>query len=271
MLVMNMRNKLLLIILIFFLGTAAFSKEKSETFVVEAVTEEETVSASFEMVKIPGKNYFVGKTEVTCEVYEIVMGENPSSYAEGNFPVNTVNWYDCIVFCNRLSILLGKIPVYSVNGSTNPDDWDYSPHCGNSILGEIVQNLSADGFRLPSIKEWEHAASGGKSLAYLGSENLDDVAWYKNNSDFKIHEVALKAPNAYGLYDMSGNVWEWCQDLFQEDSKCYRVRKGGSVASGKELCEIRFTGHHYASRSQPCYSYFTFGFRIVKNNENRKG
>ena len=262
---LNMRNKLLSIILIFFLGTAAFSEDKSETFVVEAVTEDETVSAAFEMVKIPGKNYFVGKTEVTCEVYEIVMGENPSSYAEGNFPVNTVSWYDCIVFCNRLSILLGKIPVYSVNGSTNPDDWDYSPHGGSAISGEVVRHIRADGFRLLTVDEWEYAANGGQNFKYSGSDNPDEVAWFKDNSDYKSHEVATKSPNGYGLYDMSGNLWEWCWDKFKEDSNYYRIHKGGSVASGKELCEIKFSGHHYGSRSQPCYSYFSFGFRIVRN------
>ena len=100
------KTELLSIILSFFLAGFAFSEGKSERFIVEAATEEEKLSASFEMIEIPGKKYAMGKTEVTCEVYEIVMGENPSSYAEGNFPVNTVSWYDCIVFCNKLSLLL---------------------------------------------------------------------------------------------------------------------------------------------------------------------
>ena len=264
-LMLNMRNttSLLSIILCFFLLFPAVSQ--AESFTVEATIEEEKLSASFEMIEIPGKNYALGKTEVTCEVYEIVMGENPSSYAEGNFPVNTVNWYDCIVFCNRLSLLLGKIPVYSVNGSVNPDDWDYSPHGGSAITGEIVCHSRADGFRLPTVEEWEYSASGGQNFKYSGSDNPDEVAWFKDNSEYKSHEAGTKAPNAYGLYDMSGNLWEWCWDRFKEDSNYYRVHKGGSSASGKELCEIQFTGHHYGSRYQPCYSYYTFGFRIARN------
>ena len=237
----------------------------AETFTVSSTVDEKEVSASFEMIKIPGKKYFMGKTEVTCELYEIVMGKNPSSFAEEQCPVNNVSWYDCLVFCNRLSLMLGKKPVYSVNFSVNPDDWDYSPHGGSSIQGKILQNPKADGFRLSTEEEWEFAAKGGQTYKYPGGDNLDEFAWFKENSDFKLHKVAEKSPNAFGLYDMSGNVWEWCWNLFIEDSECYRIHKGGSCASGKELCEIKFTGRHYASRSQPCYSYCTFGLRIARN------
>lgn len=250
------------VILIFFI-LAAFSED--ESFLVNSVVEEEEISASFEMVKIPDTNYSIGKTEVTCELYEAVMGENPSAFAEGNFPVETVNWYDCIVFCNKLSLLLGKTPVYSVNGSLNPDDWNYSPHSGNSILGEVVQDVKSDGFRLPTVDEWEAAANGGQSFSYSGSNNLSEIGWFKDNSDYKLHEVSLKNPNGYGLYDMSGNVWEWCWNRFIEDSNHYRVRKGGSFSSSKDLCEIKFTGYHYGSRYQPCYSYYNFGFRIARS------
>ena len=152
-----------------------------------------------------------------------------------------------------------------MNGSVNPDDWDYSPHGGSAITGEIVCHSRADGFRLPTVEEWEYSASGGQNFKYSGSDNPDEVAWFKDNSEYKSHEAGTKAPNAYGLYDMSGNLWEWCWDRFKEDSNYYRVHKGGSSASGKELCEIQFTGHHYGSRYQPCYSYYTFGFRIARN------
>ena len=262
--VLNIANKLFSIIFLFFLSFPLFSE--TESFTVTASVEEEEVSAAFEMIKIPRRNYFVGKTEVTCEVYEIVMGENPSSYAEGNFPVNTVNWYDCIVFCNRLSLLLGKTPVYSVGDSSNPDDWDYSPHGGSSISADVVQDLNADGFRLLTVEEWEFAAKGGQAYKYSGSGNIDQVAWFKGNSEYKSHEAGTKTANGYGLYDMSGNVWEWCWDRLKKDSNYYRIHKGGSSASARELCEIGFSGHHYGSRYQPCYSYYTFGFRIGRTD-----
>ena len=163
---------------------------------------------------IPGKTFKTGKTEVTQTLYEAVMGENPSINKGGNLPVENVSWYDAIYFCNKLSVISGKQPVYAVRGSTDINSWNYTPHYKSKIgEKEITQNLQADGYRLPTGTEWEYAARGGEFSAYSGSNNLDEVAWNYNNSANKTHPVAQKKANAFGLYDMSGNVDEFIWGL----------------------------------------------------------
>nr|MCR4939581.1 SUMF1/EgtB/PvdO family nonheme iron enzyme [Treponemataceae bacterium] len=117
-----------------------------------------------------------------------------------------------LYFCNELSRLSGFTPVYSVNGETDVKKWDYVPHKGKSLNGEIDYNPSADGYRLPTIEEWRYAAKGGENYEYAGSYNLDEVGWHQENSGHRTHPVAQKKANGYGLYDMNGNVEEcvWC-------------------------------------------------------------
>ena len=145
-------------------------------------------------VKIPDKNYSVMKTEVTQKLYESIMGKNPSVFKGENNPVENVSWYDAIEFCNALSEYLGYEPVYTRDGSS------------------VTWNENANGFRLPTVEEWQYAAKGGQSYRYAGSDNLGSVGWYNGNSGNISHPVAQKKPNGYGLYDMSGNVCEWCWD-----------------------------------------------------------
>ncbi len=125
------------------------------------------------------KSYYIGQTEVTQALWTAVMGDNPSRYKNDKYPVMTVSFDNCQVFLNKLNELTGK------------------------------------NFRLPSVVEWQFAASGGnksKGYIYAGSNDLNKVAWYENNSDGKLHVVATKAANELGIYDMSGNVFEWCSD-----------------------------------------------------------
>lgn len=188
------------------------------------------------------------KTEVTQELYEVFMGENPSKFKGANNPVECVSWYDAIYFCNKLSVAKGYEPVYSVDGNTDITKW-------NSIKG-ITQNTSANGYRLPTVKEWQYAAKGGQDYTYAGSNEIHEVAWYDENSNKKTHPVAQKKANGYGVYDMSGNVSEWCWDSFSDR----RYFCGGSLSSDDNDCEVGFS-YDYPAHIQ----YDNIGFRIIRS------
>ena len=171
-------------------------------------------------------------------------------------------FYDNISFCNRLSEKCGYTPVYSVNGTTDVTKWNYTPHQEDEIKGEVTQNTFANGFRLPTIVEWEYAAKGGQNYKYAGSNNIDKVAWYDDNSGGTTLPVAQKKANGYGLYDMSGNVWEWCWD--DADTDGYRCIRGGDSGESADGCTVL---HWNCSRSvgEDAYSrYNDFGFRVVR-------
>ena len=230
------------------LGFRIVCKTASALFAFKASAQE------LDMVQIPGKNFKMLKTEVTQKLYEIVMGENPSEYNESNNPVEMVSWYDAIYFCNKLSMKKGLSPVYAVDGETDVTKWNYTPHKGKKLEGEVTQNTSASGFRLPTVEEWQYAARGGQNYEYSGSNNLDEVGWCSDNSGKRIHPVAQKKANGYGLYDMSGNVWEWCWDDYDGSD---RYLCGGNFHSGY-ACKV-----DYRFQSEAYGRYPTVGFRIV--------
>jgi len=207
------------------------------------------------MIDIPNKKYQMMNTEVTQKLYKSIMNENPSYFKGDDLPVENVSWYDAIYFCNKLSEKCGLTPVYAVDGKTYVESWQYIPHKSDSIEGEITQNTKADGFRLPTNDEWEYAAKGGQKYSYAGGNSVDTVAWYDGNSGGKTHSVAQKAPNNYGLYDMSGNVCEWVWNPYNS----YRYDRGGSWF-GVDYCRIdnKEFNHSYNQRSY-------LGFRIVRS------
>jgi len=192
--------------------------------------------------------FYMGQYPVTQNVWETMMGENPS-YFRGNYlPVEQVSWEDVQLFLEKLNVLL---------------------------------NLERDKrYRLPTEAEWEYAARGGpffQGLIYAGGERFDEVAWYDENSQNQTHEVGSKAPNELGIYDMSGNIWEWCQDWYGRDyyEECYnhgivtnskgtetgeyRVFRGGSWRSNPIRCRVAVRGYVAPSRR-----YRNLGFRLSR-------
>ena len=214
------------------------------------------------MVSIPGKTYSMLNTEVTQKLYTSIMGSNPSDFKGDYNPVENVSWYDAIYFCNKLSEKFGFTPVYAVDGKTDVVTWNYTPHNEKSIRGEVTQNTKANGFRLPTEEEWEYAARGGQNYIYSGSSNLDEVGWASEWWD-ETHSVAHKKANGYELYDMSGNVWEWCWDVDPSRSD-HRYKRGGSVYKDRNYgCQVNHRNSCWAHLQD---SYL--GFRIVCNSDN---
>lgn len=214
---------------------------------------------SIELIQIPDQNFCITKTEITQDFYQAVTGENPSTIKGNKFPVESVSWYDSIVFCNKLSIQQSKTPCYKVNGSTNPSDWNYTPHTHKSIEGTIEFDPAADGYRIPTMEEWDIAIKGGENFTYSGSEDVDTVAWTDCNSGETLHEVAQLKPNSYGVYDMSGNVFEWVWFIREDSSRYYR---GGSYFDSIRDAKCTAKKLNYASGQ-----FKTVGFRITCNKQ----
>ena len=208
------------------------------------------------------RDFYVGKYPVTQKLWKAVMGSNPSVWSERfgiegeDRPVDSVTWFDCIEFCNTLSKMKGKEPVYTIKGE------------------EVSCAWSANGYRLLSEAEWEYAAKANCSTVYAGSSSVDDVAWCKYNLRSRKERISQpvgqKKPNAFGLYDMSGNVCEWVWDWYgsYEDNGTERDPYGPSTGYGR----VYRGGSHntfeayirvsYRNERRPTASPSDFGFRL---------
>jgi formylglycine-generating enzyme required for sulfatase activity len=189
------------------------------------------------------KPFYLGVTEVTQEQYERVMGTNPSRFKGAQLPVEQVSWEDAVEFCRKLS----ELPAERSAGRV---------------------------YRLPTEAEWEYACrAGSKTRYYFGDDAsmLGEHAWYRSTADRKTHPVATKKPNAWGLYDMHGNVWQWCSDWLMRyytttavsdptgpATGSYRVARGGGWAVDARLCRSAYRG-----RGTPDFQSTGFGFRLA--------
>ncbi|WP_339222316.1 SUMF1/EgtB/PvdO family nonheme iron enzyme [Paenibacillus sp. FSL H8-0332] len=226
-------------------------------------------------------DFYIGKYEITQQEWLEVMKNNPSQFQGDKLPVESVTWYDAVEYCNERSVKEGLTPYYNIDKNTvdpnNTSERDF-------MKWTVTANEGADGYRLPTEAEWEYAAGGGqmsKSNPYSGSGNPEEVAWYWRNSGDQFltgdwnwpaiennhsqpRNTGLKQPNELGVYDMSGNVREWCWNWYGEgdsNSKAGSVRlvKGGGWIGGVNNTEVSFRG-----KFEPSSRGNDQGFRVVR-------
>ena len=233
------------------------------------------------------KPFYMGKYEVTQAEYEkycsYTGSSSPSSkYGDGdNYPAYYVSWYDTLVYCNKRSVAEGLTPCYSIDDSTDPKDWGTVPTLNDDTWNAVVCDWNANGYRLPTEAEWEYAARAGDntvdSFTYSGTSdvnNLGEYAWYPSNSNSTTYKVGTRKANAFGLYDMSGNVYEWCWNWFTDSydtgkeggsdptgasAGSDRVIRGGSWYGISDWCAVS-----YRSTLNPSRSDYFCGFRVVR-------
>ena len=202
-------------------------------------------------VKI-SRDVYIMKTEVTKELWYEVTRERKGAFqnCQRNCPVQEVSWFDAVTFANELSEYMDIKPCYTIS-QTN-----------------ITWDTSCTGYRLPTEDEWEIAASDG--YTYSGGHAINEVSWNLFNSDRKIHPVASKNPNSKGLYDMSGNVWEWVWEGRGNRNSTVstkirqRIRKGGSWSSGPNASEVSFRGYFDTQIHNP-----SVGLRLVRTSAEK--
>jgi formylglycine-generating enzyme required for sulfatase activity len=191
--------------------------------------------------------FLLSKFLITQDLYLEITKESPSTFKGAKRPVETVTWKDAITFCNLLSANASLKLCYSFNEEVE----------------EISFDPKADGYRLPTEAEWEYACKAGTIGIRYGE--LDSIAWYKDNSAQATHDVGMKEPNLWGLYDMIGNVWEWCSDIYDETVYgSYRIFRGGGWCDLERGCMAT-----NRRRSHPTsFKIDDLGFRIAKNISN---
>ncbi len=240
-------------------------------------------------------DFYIGKYEITQKQWQAETGQNPSYFWQcgEECPVENFNWYDALAFCNLLSRKYGYRPCYYTNPGYSTqfanNDWPLTTAPTNQT---IYWDRSANGFRLPSEAEWEYAARGGNVLSvqttYSGSNTINNVAWYSGNSvvsyspnlnGYGPSPTGLKTPNALGLYDMSGNVWEYCYDFYispypsASNQECNpagpatgtrRVARGGSFYANASFVRIAERADT-PTGTDPALSSQFIGIRLARN------
>ena len=209
--------------------------------------------------------FYMDVCEVTQESFQTMMGRNPSKWVDTARPVDRMSWYAALQYCNMRSTREGLKPCYD--------------------LETLQCDFAAGGYRLPTEAEWEYACRAGTTTRYSFGDDvgaLGDCAWFKKNSDGTTHPVKQKRPNPWGLYDMHGNVAEWCNDFYAEsyeadgaqdptgpESGEDRVLRGGSWKTSEESCRSSARDFAAPGLADTCFGYESYGFRCVRSAGDR--
>ena len=284
---MKYRVVAVLLISMLFHGCKRKAPESDSKAPSPSATESKTDSGA-EMVLLPGGRFLMGdeneidapphevvlspfyidRNLVTQAEYESVMGENPSRWKAGDNPVEQVRWSDAVRYCNKRSAGEGLQPCYDL------ETW----RC----------NFQANGYRLPTEAEWEYACRAGTKTAYYFGDNeskLSDHAWFEDNAGGKPRPVGGKPANPWGLYDMHGNVWQWCNDFYQVDyyqqspekdprgpkAGETKVVRGGAWKFSADSCRSGYRYNENPGYADVCFGYDIYGFRCVRNAADTTG
>jgi len=201
-------------------------------------------------------SFYIGRFPVTQAEFQEIMGRNPSTFRGPNLPVEQVSWFDAVEFSNRRSIRAGLTPAYTISGNT------------------VTWNREANGYRLPTEAEWEFACRAGTQTPFNSGTSASEVGWYAGNSRGRTHPVGQKQPNAWGLYDMHGNVLEWCWDWYgaypsesQTNPQGPNWGVGRVYRGGSWRFEANQTRSAFRFRNNPNLRLNFIGFRLARNAE----
>jgi formylglycine-generating enzyme required for sulfatase activity len=254
------------------------------TFQMGDYYDESWTGAETPVHSVTVSDFYIGKCEITQYEWSRYLALTNTSYGAGNeFPAYSLRWYYVLKYCNLRSSAEGFTPCYSINGSTNPVDWGDVPTTSTDADWDAaVCDWSANGYRMPTEAEWEYAARGGinsgDNYRYSGSDVINDVGWYSDNCS-STNPVGTKSPNQLGIYDMTGNVSEWCWDWFGYPTNyyqtCYdlgtvtnplgantvgaRIQRGGYWDYAAIGCRVAWRDWEI-----PWYYYQYYGCRVVR-------
>jgi formylglycine-generating enzyme required for sulfatase activity len=199
--------------------------------------------------------FSISKYEVTQKDYRDVMGTNPSHFKGDSLPVENVSWVDAIEYCNKRSLMEKLTPAYTIGGSGDRRN--------------VTWNRDANGYRLPTEAEWEYACRAGTTTPYSSGDSVDSAGWHSGNSGNTTHPVGQKQANAWGLYDMHGNVSEWCWDEYTDLGVVTDVRTS-SVADSSSRSDYAVRGGAWNYDAQNLRSAYRGG-RISSSRGNHVG